>query len=298
MLAPIIIFAFNRPDRLQAMIKSLNANSLYDDSDKFVFVDGPRNDVDAERIKEVVTIARNITNNVKASSANKGLGTSIIEGVTSIINKYGKAIVLEDDLILMPGFLTFMNQCLDTYESDSRIFSVCGYGLKINRPEGYQGDVYLSLRSSSWGWATWADRWNSVDWQVTDYETLRSSRRMRRAFNRGGSDMYGMLRDYMEGRNHSWAIRFCYSQFKQGKYSVHPFLSFVDNEGFGSDATNCCQTYSRFKTELNTGTKIMVPSHLQVEEKLIKQLRRYHSIRLRIYSKIRKMLEGIKRNRI
>lgn len=293
MLAPIVIFAFNRPDRLMAMIKTLKSNLLYDESDIFVFVDGPRNDADAGKINEVLTIARNLTDNVKASSTNKGLGTSIIEGVTSIINQYGKAIVLEDDLILMPGFLTFMNQCLDTYKSDQRIFSVCGYGLKVRRPKTYQGDVYLSIRSSSWGWATWADRWNSVDWQVADYEMLKSNRRMQRAFNRGGSDMYDMLRGFKEGRNHSWAIRFCYSQFKQGKYSVHPFLSFVDNEGFGIDATNCRQKYSPFKTELNKDVIINISPNLQVEEKLMKQLRWYHSIYLRIYNKIRQILEGL-----
>ena len=105
--------------------------------------------------------------------------------------------------------------------------------------------------------------------------------------------MYGMLRDYVEGKNRSWAIRFCYSQFRQRKYSVHPFLSFVANEGFGADATNCRQKYSRFRTALNMNkiTAISVPSHLLANDNILRQLRRYHSVPMRIYSRIRKILD-------
>lgn len=287
MLAPIIIFAFNRPASLKAMVDTLKANPLYEESEKYVFVDGPRNEEDRRKTEEVVTYANTITPNVYASKTNKSLGTSIIEGVTAIINRYGKAIVLEDDLVLMPGFLTYMNQALDTYEYDKRIFSICGYGLKVKRPIDYEGDVYLGIRSSSWGWGTWADRWNSVDWAVSDYDELQKDKAKQRAFNRGGSDMYGMLRDYMEGRNKSWAIRFCYSQFLQGKYSVHPFLSLVDNAGFGADATNCKQRYSRFRVELNKRIEFNMQKELYLNKDIIKHVYWYHSIPIRSYYKIR-----------
>lgn len=287
MLAPIIIFAFNRPKSLTSMVEFLKKNPLYEESEKFVFVDGPRNEEDKQKTEDVIAFAKSVTANVYASDTNKGLGASIIEGVTSIINRYGKAIVLEDDLVLMPGFLTYMNQALDTYEYDKRIFSICGYGLKIKRPKDYEGDVYLGIRSSSWGWGTWADRWNSVDWAVSDFDSLKKDKAKQRAFNRGGSDMYGMLHDYMEGRNKSWAIRFCYSQFLQGKYSVHPFLSLVDNAGFGADATNCKQSYSRFRVELNKRIEFNMQKELYLNKDIIKHVYWYHSIPIRSYYKIR-----------
>lgn len=290
MLAPIVIFAFNRPKSLKALIESLQLNALFEESEKFIFVDGPRNKEDNKKIAEVVAYAKSITPNVVEQAINKGLGASIIDGVTSIINQYGRAIILEDDLRLMPGFLSYMNQALDAYCNDSSIFSICGYGLKIKRPKDYQSDFYLGVRSSSWGWGTWADRWNSVDWKVSDYEQLAKNRQAKRAFNQGGSDMYGMLRDYMEGKNSSWAIRFCYSQFKQGKYSVHPFLSLVDNEGFCADATNTRQKYSRFHIAKNDNLSFNLLDNLQLNESILRQLRWYHSIPLRIYSKIRKIL--------
>lgn len=100
-----------------------------------------------------------------------------------------------------------------------------------------------------------------------------------------------MLRDYIAGRNKSWAIRFCYSQFRQGKYSVHPFRSLVANEGFGADATNCKQKYSRFQTELNDETQdLVLPVNMEADERILKSSARYHSLRLRIYSKLRRIL--------
>ena len=112
------------------MIESLRSNALYEESEKFVFIDGPRNDEDRRKIQEVLTIAQEVTSNVSVSVVNKGLGHSIISGVSAVIEKYGKAIVLEDDLICTPNFLSYMNQALDFYEQDQRIISVCGYGLK------------------------------------------------------------------------------------------------------------------------------------------------------------------------
>ena len=203
MLAPIVIFAFNRPEALQKLLDSLGMNSFYEESDKYIFIDGPRCEEDKAKVDEVITIARKVASNISISPVNRGLGNSIIAGVSTI--------VLEDDLICAPNFLSYMNQALDFYENDNKIISICGYGLKIKRPRGYVGDVYLLGRSSSWGWATWKDRWEQIDWDI------------------------------------QWAIRFCYNQFKLGKYSICPFISKVDNIGFGEEATNCKQRYSRFK---------------------------------------------------
>lgn len=291
MTTPIVIFAFNRPDSLSRMIESLQTNSGWENHEIFVFVDGPRNEEEKQRVDKVVEIAKGLTKNVVASTENKGLGPSIINGVTEVINKCGKAIVLEDDLVLMPGFLSYMDDALDKYESDSRIFAICGYGLKIERPKNYKSDVYLGIRASSWGWGTWADRWNSVDWNVSDWEQLKSTPKLQKAFNRGGSDMYGMLKDYVEGRNRSWAIRFCYSQHKQGKYSVHPFDSLVSHEGYGQDATNCRQKYSRFKNNLNSSSSsnLILPNNLEYNKMIGKRVALYHSLPIRIYSRIRKM---------
>ena len=289
MLAPIVIFAFNRPEALQKLLDSLRMNSFYEESDKYIFIDGPRCEEDKAKVDEVVTIARKVASNISISPVNRGLGNSIIAGVSTIIAEYGKAIVLEDDLICAPNFLSYMNQALDFYENDNKIISICGYGLKIKRPRGYVGDVYLLGRSSSWGWATWKDRWEQIDWDIQDWNEFSSNKQMRRAFNKNGS---AMLKGYMEGKNHSWAIRFCYNQFKLGKYSICPFISKVDNIGFGEEATNCKQRYSRFKVNMDIAHshEFLFEKDIESNKRIEKLCYRYHSITLRLYSKIRKTL--------
>lgn len=297
MLAPIILFAFNRLIPLQKTVNSLSNNNLAKESDLIIFVDGYRSEKEKKSVKEVREYVNGLDSGFKTitkhiSDRNQGLSYSIIHGIESIIQQYGKAIILEDDLICTPNFLSFMNQALDFYQKDHRIFSICGYGLKIKIPSSYSHDVYLSGRSSSWGWATWRDRWEQVDWDVKDWQTFSHDRKKQKEFNKNGSDMYAMLKAYMEGRNNSWAIRFCYAQFKLKKYSICPFFSKIDNNGFGEQATNCKQTYSRFKVELDSTNKttFVFPENIMPNQTIDKNCYRYHSLSIRIYCKLRLLL--------
>lgn len=290
MLAPIAIFAFNRPDALQRMLNSLKCNPEYQESEKFFFIDGARTSEEQSVVNKVTEIARKESSNVCCNPKNMGLGSNIIQGVSAVLVKYEKVIVIEDDLVLMPGFLKFMNDGLTSFEKDNRILSICGYSLKIKVPDRYGSSVYLSDRASSWGWATWRDRWNNVDWAVKDWSDFSNDKNAIKGFNRAGSDMFSMLKDYMEGRNRSWAIRFCYHQYKHNLWSVHPVRSLVNNEGFGSDATNCRQKYNRFKIDLAEDNPFIVSKSFEQDPYILKQLHKYHSIPIRIYSRIRKTL--------
>lgn len=272
------------------MLESLKQNPLFEESEKYIFIDGPRNDQDTVLIKEVKRLALKFTDNVKVAEKNKGLGSSIIGGVSKVLSQHESVIVLEDDLRLMPGFLTYMNDALIKFKGNERILAVCGYSLKIKTPNGYNSSVYLGDRASSWGWGTWRDRWENVDWEVSDWKEFSSDKKTIARFNQCGSDMFSMLRDYMDGRNRSWAIRFCYHQFKHGLYSVHPVKSLVDNEGFGEAATNCRQKYNRFKIELTASINLKAEDALEPNKTILRQLHRYHSIPIRIYSRIRKLL--------
>lgn len=306
--APVLIFAYNRPAHFSRLIDSLKQCDGIENHNIYIFIDGPKTHSDIPKIQEVKSIANYFLSyhnslplrggsgrgrEVREGLQNKGLAQSVISGVTEIINKYGKAIILEDDLILHPQFLNYMDQGLDKFMEDKRILSICGYGLKIRKPKDYKGDIYLARRSSSWGWGTWADRWNEVDWEVKDFEELKNSRKLQRRFKLGGSDMYGMLKGYMEGKNNSWAIRFCYHQFKKEMYSIHPFKSLVQNEGYGEEASNCQQRYSRFRIELpkkGETFSFKTSNPLEFNNKFDIQLRNYHSLPIRIYSRIRKII--------
>lgn len=290
-LSPIIIFAFNRPDSLTAAINAILRNPEAKDSDLFIFVDGYRNDKADE--KEKVDAVRKIASEIKGfrslkcvfSNTNKGLGPSIINGVNDIITKYGRVIVIEDDLIVQPNFLAFMNRALNHYETTEKVWSICGYTNKISLPKNYNKDAYFCTRSSSWGWGTWVDRWQSVDWTFNNWNEWKKHKK---AFNSwGGSDCFGMLQSCKEGRNKSWAIRFCFAQFMQKRLSLFPIKSLVDNRGFDGQGTNC-KKYSRFKFDLMTNEKkkFILPEAIELDIKIHHQALFYHSVPLRLWSRL------------
>lgn len=296
-LAPIVLFAYNRLDSLEILLDSLCKNTLASESELHVFVDGPKNACDKEKVDAVKAYILSLHDGFGRVvpyflEKNIGLANSIIKGVTLITKQYGKAIVLEDDLYCSPDFLVYMNNGLNFYEQDKRIISVCGYGLKIKRPSFYKPDVYIYGRSSSWGWGTWYNRWNTIDWEVRDWDDFKADKKAIKDFNRNGSDLFSMLKACMEGKNHSWAIRFCYAQYKQQKYSIFPFISKIENNGFGMDATNCKVSYSRFKTgQSKTSNKdILFEKELLPEKLIINECVKYHSIPMRLYSKLRNLI--------
>lgn len=289
--APIITFAFNRLEALRNTISSLSTNDEAKDSELFVFVDGPRAHKvgEDEKINDVQEYVKTIKGfkslNYRFSDTNKGLGPSIIAGVTEIIEKYGKAIIIEDDLIVTSNFLSFINQGLEKYKDCDDVFSICGYTNKIRLPKEYTANSYFCVRSSSWGWATWADRWNTIDWELKDWE---SYRKLSHDFNKwGGSDCWSMLNKWHKGVNQSWAIRFCFTQFLQNKITLFPTMSLVKNNGFDGNGTNC-KSWSRFKHELDKSGKkdFSWPTTLKVNPQILKESLKYHSISIRIFSKL------------
>lgn len=291
MNSPIILFAFNRLEAVRRTVESLLQNTEAADSDLYVFVDGPRDHVptDRDKVGAVQEYVKTIQGFKQVTCTfgekNKGLGASVIAGVTQVINQYGRAIVVEDDLYCGKNFLAFMNQGLERYAENKEVFSVCGYTNKVKRPKGYSYDAYACVRSSSWGWGTWSDRWETVDWTLEDWSECEARAK---DFNRwGGSDCYGMLRKWHEGKNQSWAIRFSYSQFVQGKVAIFPMVSKVVNEGFNNQGTNC-HGWSRFKSDFDTSDNKVFqwPDEMTIHPRLLHKALSYHTIWERLYSRV------------
>lgn len=295
MISPILIFAYNRPDSLSALLESLLLNPEAARSDLFIFVDAPKSEsaVPAnDRVREIARSAagfRSVTCEVAAS--NKGLAKSIISGVTSVIGKYGRVIVLEDDLVLSRGFLRCMNAMLDAYEGDSRIMQVSGFSTRFKRPDDLGTDIYLNRRAESWSWGTWLDRWESIDWEVSDFADFASDSRLVREFNGIGSDLFRMLEGSLAGKNDSWAVKFAYAMFRQGRYTACPVRSLVRNNGFDSRATHS-RGYDRYRTDFNESGVTDVPATLTYNRKADRRANVYWTLRWRIYGKIMKLIYG------
>jgi len=281
-LAPIVIFTYRR--LINKIIKSLLDNELAKNSELYIFSDGSKDEKDLEDVTETRKYLQTIEGfkniNIIESRNNKGLANSIVDGVSEVLNKYGKVIVLEDDLIVSKDFLEYMNNALNFYENNKNIWSISGYGPKLPCLEKYNDDLYLSVRGSSWGWATWKDRWDTIDWEVKDFDKLKQDKNLQNKFNLGGNDMYKMLELQMLGKIDSWAIRWCYSQFKYNQYTVYPKKSkiindgFTDNKGTHNSGVNNCLSVELDNTNINF-------KDLAVNSEIIKCFQEFHNLSIK-----------------
>lgn len=291
MSAPVVVFAYTRLEHLKNTLESLEKNSYAKDSDLYIYSDAAK----TPSVEAQVEAVRNYIDEFQRKSSfksisvfkqerNKGLASSIIDAVTEIINKFGCVIVVEDDLCVSSDFLEYMNEALEYYKDNNKIWSIAGYTAQLPCLKDYEYDVYLSYRGSSWGWATWKDRWNRVDWEVNDFNKLKNSKRAIRKLNRGGEDMFRMLNLQMEGKINSWAIRWCYQQSKENMYTVHPRCSKVLNDGLDGSGEHCSVT-DKYSTDLVVDKlELCVPP---VSKKILKEFRELYSSNLTMLDKVK-----------
>ena len=240
-LAPILLFVYNRPQHTQRGVESLLHNDLARDSRLIIYSDAPKTDADADSVRQVREYIHSITGfkeiEIVERTENWGLARSIIDGVTSAVNRYGRVIVLEDDLVVAPYFLQFMNDALETYKDEPRVghIQACDFTHDASLP-----DTFLIKWTGSWGWATWDRAWQLFQPDGTKLLTELRQRRLTRTFDFNGA--YGftrMLLRQIQGRNNSWAIRWNASLFLRDVLSLNVGKSLVRNEGFDGSGTNC-----------------------------------------------------------
>lgn len=239
MPAPIVVFAYNRPHHLAQTLQALGRARCAQESEVWIFSDGPRRPDVAPKVEEVRALLREVQRDhgfarvhVVEAESNLGLARSIIQGVSRVLERHDRVVVLEDDLVVSPDFLQFMNDALEYYRNDRRVGSITGFCPITQFPRDYRPSVALVPRSCSQGWATWSDRWAQVDWSASGIARLQRDRALRRQFNRAGSDRYGRLRHQLAGRIDSWSIRFGLWQFLAGMYTIYPTRNRIRNIGY------------------------------------------------------------------
>lgn len=240
-LAPIALFVYNRPGHTRRSIDALRQNKLAGDSDLIVFSDAPKSEEQAGKVGEVREYIRTIGGfkslTIIERDKNFGLARSIIDGVTEVVGKYGRIIVLEDDMVTAPYFLEYMNDALTRYASDNRVVCIHGYMFPIERP---LPEAFFLPGADCWGWATWSRGWACFN---SDGRALLDELRQRRladAFDYHGAYPFTkMLEGQIKGENESWAVRWHASAFLAGKLTLHPGRSLVRNIGNDSSGTHC-----------------------------------------------------------
>ncbi|WP_304318966.1 glycosyltransferase [Phocaeicola plebeius] len=239
--APILLFVYNRPEHVRRNIQVLLKNELAAESELFIYSDAAKDETSQAAVKEVRAFIRSIQGFKKITiterAENWGLARSIIDGVTTQINRYGRVIVLEDDLVVAPHFLQFMNDALETYRDEERVghIQACDFTHDPSLP-----DTFLIKWTGSWGWGTWDRAWKHFNADGKALLTELESRKLTYTFDFNGKYGYTrMLRRQIEGKNNSWAIRWNASLFLKGILSLNVGKSLVQNEGFDGSGTNC-----------------------------------------------------------
>ena len=286
LIAPIVLFCYNRLSHLEKTVEALAKNELAPESDLYIFSDGAKHQEDVHKLQNVRDYINSLSSKnyfnsviVKCAETNLGLAKSVINGVSSVINIRGRVIVVEDDVITSPFFLRFMNDALNRYEGDNCIGSIAGFTPNIKFTQDYSYNTFVAKRPTSIAWGTWVNWWCNIDWDVKNYNKLKYNLRFRSLQKSWGNDVPGRLDRYMAGYNSSWATRFTLDGFLKDYYALHPVKTLCIHIGYDDSGTHTTTTDAKIFDDVELSkVSIEVDDILPlVNEKIRKEyLRIYH----------------------
>lgn len=302
-LAPVILFVYNRPWHTEQTLNALALNNLADKSVLYIYCDGPKKDASEEDLKKINEISQLVKSKqwckevvVIQRDDNLGLAKNVIDGITTVINKYGRIIVLEDDLITSPQFLTYCNEGLEIYKNASNVYSINGYQFPI---DFNISDTFLCpLATSSWGWATWKEKWDCFQHDIEYKDLIQNHNFLMNRFNFANYDFASMINNPK-----SWAIKWYYSVFIKNGLGLFVTKSLVINIGLDGSGENCGiedvnQNLSKEIFFIKLEDKINLKRYTQMldyftNEKLVKK--ENNVLRVSLKSKIKRYFQKIKR---
>ena len=248
--APIILFVYNRLDHTQQVVTALQNNLLSKESELHIYSDAPATDMATAKVKALRAYLTGITGfkkvHIYLRETNMGVDENILSGVTEVINLYGKAIVLEDDILTSPWFLKYMNDALDFYKDSDQVASIHGYTYPI---KGLK-EVFFLKGADCWGWATWKRAWDLFEPDGKKLLDQLSSSGLQKEFDFEGTYPYfKALEDQATGKTTCWDIRWYASAFLLNKLTLYPGTSLVDNIGHDGSGVHCGEN-DNYKVEL------------------------------------------------
>ncbi len=263
--APIALFTYSRADHTRSAVESLLHNKESAQSDLFIFSDGPKTEAKREVVEENRKYIRSIKGfksiHIVEHEKNQGLSNSLIAGITEVVNQYGKVIVVEDDLILSPFFLQYMNEALEKYADDDRVSAISAF---LNPIDSEAPETFFLRYFACWGWATWKRGWDLFNHDARFL--LRQMRWKKKSFNiNNSSNFYGMLYCQKVGLVDSWAVRFYASSFLANKLVLFPGRSLAIQTGIDGSGTHSGKGNSKYARMILSETSIPV-LEIPVEE--------------------------------
>ena len=294
MYAPIVLFVYNRLKHTRLTVEALQKNELANQSELFIYSDAAKSSNEQSEVYNVRKYIDNIDGFKKVTifkrQKNLGLANSIIDGVTNIVNKYGKIIVLEDDLVTSSFFLKYMNDALTKYKDNKKIWEIGGYvypiSCELNR------DFFFAPYTTSWGWATWSDRWRYFERDPKKLLTIFDEKKIKK-FNLDNSDnIWEQVVKNANGSLFTWAVFWYAAVFLNNGLTIYPKRSMVKNIGHdGSGMNSSKSNLFDVKIHCNPVKISLVDASLDndVLNEVKKYLKKNRGILIRILTKFRKL---------
>lgn len=297
--SPIVLFVYNRPWHTKKTLEALMLNHYANQSTLYIFSDGPKVTASEETLKRINEVREVIREKkwcmeviIKENTENLGLADNIVSGITEIVNKFGRVIVLEDDIVTSTGFLSYMNDALLFYEDNEKVMHISGYFPSVKRK---LPDFFFYNQTSCWGWATWKRAWLNFSSNTYDlyYNVLESNRIYE--FNINGSYPFlNHLERNLKGEMKTWAIKWHTSVFLKRGLCLHPNKSFVQNIGFDNSGANCFST-EQYSVEILNDKKFSEPKKLVENMKARKAMAEFNKNenKITLYEHIKRKIKKI-----
>lgn len=245
---PILFIAFNRPEETRTTLTKILSNNP---ARLYVYVDGPRpgnkqDEINQEKVVHVIKELCSGYENIQIHIRTKNLGCkkSVSSAIYDFFKHETKGAIIEDDCLVSNSFFKYCSLLLDKYETDKRILSIngCNFGFREKPVNSYGFCSTMNM----WGWATWRDRVELVDYNLSEWRrksTLRKLMFLWKAFpNCTKYDLlwirYWLLTFNKTLSLDTWDYQWVYCGWRNRMLSVFPYSNLVSNIGFSERATH------------------------------------------------------------
>ena len=236
--APILLMTYRRYENTKLI---LNLLKRHKQKKIYIFNDGLKNR--SHKISHDLT--RNFIKNFKKKNsyvniilAKKNLTQkkNLPYALEIIFKKNQEAIILEDDCIPNKDFFKFVNILLRKDANDQRIAQISGVNLINHR--GFKrrnnDSYFFSKFTSSWGWATWKDRWmNFYDENILNWPKVKRENWLNDILINKKS--VNFWKKYLDRRynllDDDWDKPWSFANFINNRLSIYPSKNLISNIG-------------------------------------------------------------------
>ncbi|MBC7629713.1 glycosyltransferase family A protein [Ferruginibacter sp.] len=242
---PVLIIVYNRLQHLQQCIDSLANCDLADDTVVYISSDAPYTDAHTtqiQAIREYILSIRRFKQVIPVfHNTNKGLVKAIHDSVSVIFKEYEALIFMEDDNIVSPDFLTYMNAGLHFYTDNPRVISVSGFSQSIFFEEDLSkiNQTYFTHRHCPWGFGIWKDKYlYDHQYSIEDVRKDLNEKKFVERLNSIGIDLLSSFKHLIQQGNMLKAdYLFVYHMIKNNLVTVAPYATKSFNTGNDGSGT-------------------------------------------------------------